>query len=399
MRLTLTRIAIRAFIALLSAGLWLAGRLGREQKPSKDESLQVLLTGTFYSDNWLETHLRPLSLSQRVGRLTMVAASPVPDIPGVEAIYPDSRLVRMLGKTTARLVTFARVALNRRPDVIGGFHLLLNGFVSLMLARATGARSMYICGGGTREVAGGGYGTENQIFRRLGRPSGYVERKLMAAAINFDYLITMGSSVRDYFIEHGAKGRVEVVPGGFDANLFHPSTQTADYDLVLVGRLSPVKRVDVFIDALAHAGNTGLRGVIVGDGPSGQELRGKAQKAGAAERICFAGWQSDVHRWLRRSRAFILTSDSEGLSQAMIQAMLCGLPVIVSDVGDLKDLVVNGRNGFLVNPGDVDGFAEKAEHVCGNEELRASMGGQARLDALRLSTTNVAAQWDAIFSG
>ena len=399
MQLTLTRAAIRAFVALLSAGLWLAERLGRDRKPSTGESLQVLLTGTFYSDNWLETHLRPLSLSHRIGHITMVAASPVPDIPGVEAVYPSARLVRVLGRTTARLVTFARVALKRKPDVIGGFHLLLNGLASLMLARATGARSMYICGGGRREVAGGGYATENQIFRRLGRPSDYVERKLLSAAIAFDYVITMGSSVRDYFIEHGAEGRVEVVPGGFDADLFHPATTTGEYDLVLVGRLSPVKRVDVFIDVLAHAGNTALRGLIVGDGPSGQEIRGRAERAGAADRIHFAGWQSDVHAWLRRGRAFMLTSESEGLSQAMVQAMLCGLPVIVSDVGDLKDLVVSGRNGFLVTPGDVDDFAEKAGRVCGDEELRSSMGRQARLDALRLSMPNVAVQWDTIFSG
>jgi L-malate glycosyltransferase len=399
MRLTLTRTAIRAFAALIAAALWLAGRFGRDRRPLPDEPLQVLVTGTFYSDNWLETHLRPLSLSRRVGHITMVAASPVPEIPGVEAVYPDPRLVRSLGKTTARLVTFARVAVERKPDVIGGFHLLLNGLTSLMLARATGARSMYICGGGEREITGGGYATENQVFRRLGGPSDYVERKLIAAAIAFDYVITMGSSVRDYFIGQGARGRVEVVPGGFDADLFHPSTQTPEYDLVLVGRLSPVKRVDVFIDVLTHTGNTGLRGVIVGDGPSGPELRERAQRSCAADRIHFAGWQSDVHTWLRRSRGFLLTSESEGLSQAMVQAMLCGLPVIVSDVGDLRDLVVNGRNGFLATPGDVRAFAEKAGHLCGNEALRSTLGEQARLDALRLSMTNVALQWDLIFSG
>lgn len=399
MKDVLSRTAIRAFVAVLSAALALAARFGRQQSALRREPLHVMLTGTFYSDNWLETHLRPLGRSRRVGRVTMVAVTPVPEMPGVEAVYPDPRLIRVLGKTTARLLTFVRAAIRQKPDVIGGFHLLINGLIAQLVARATGARSMYICGGGVREIEGGGYATENAIFRRLGRPSNYVERKLLAAALEFDYVITMGSSVRDYFVSQGASGRVEVVPGGFDANVFHPATAEPEYDLVLVGRLSPVKRVDVFIDVLARADNSDLTGVVVGDGPSGPELRDQARRGGVADRIHFAGWQANVDAWLRKSRVFVLTSESEGLSQAMVQAMMCGLPVIVSNVGDLKDLVMNDRNGFLVAPGDIDDCADKVARVCGDPTLCASLGEQARLDSLRLSMSNVACQWDDILSG
>jgi glycosyltransferase involved in cell wall biosynthesis len=290
-------------------------------------------------------------------------------------------------------------AFRHKPDIVGGFHLLINGLLALLVARAAGSRSMYICGGGVREIEGGGYATENQIFRRLGQPSAYVERKLLAAAVTFDYLITMGASVRDYLLAHGASGRVEVVPGGFDADAFKPATAEPEYDLITVGRLSPVKRVDVFIDVLSRPHNVRLRGLVVGDGPSGTALRERAKRCGTADRIHFAGWQTDVAAWLRRSRVFVLTSESEGLSQAMVQAMLCSLPVIVSNVGDLKDLVVNGRNGFLVEPGNVDDCADKVALVCGDDALRTSLGEQARLDALRLSMPNVAARWDAILSG
>ena len=399
MRRALIRTTIRAFVALFSAVLSLAARFGHSKRPLPAEPLHVLLTGTFYSDNWLETHLLPLGRSLRVRQVTMVAVTPVPEMPGVEAVYPHPRLVRFVGKTTARLVTFFHIAVRRKPDILGGFHLLINGLVALLAARMTGARSMYICGGGVREIEGGGHATENQIFRRLGGPSGYVERKLLTAAITFDYIITMGSSVRDYFIASGASGRVEVVPGAFDAETFQPATVAAEYDLVTVGRLSPVKRVDVFVDVLARADNRHLTGLVVGDGPSGPELRDRAHRLGVADRIRFAGWQHDVEAWLRRSRVFLLTSESEGLSQAMVQAMLCGLPVIVSDVGDLADLVVDGRNGFLVRPGSVEDCACKVKAVCGDETLRSSLGAQARLDALRLSTPNVADRWNDILSG
>ncbi len=391
------RSAVIAFTALLSGAIRLAERLGPRQRPLPTEGAHVVLTGTFYTDNWLETHLRPMARSSSVRRITMVAASEVPNIAGVEAVYPARWLVRLCGKTIARLVTFVRVAVRSRADVVGGFHLLINGLIALLVARATGARSLYICGGGLREVEGGGYATENQVFRRLRYPSRYVERKLVEAATRFDYIVTMGESVRRFFEQAGATGHVVVVPGGFDADLFAPADAAPDYDLVLVGRLSRVKRVDVLIEAVARFRGP-VRAAIVGDGPDRGELMALAEARGVKDCFDFVGWQQDVHAWLKRSRVFVLTSESEGLSQAMVQAMLCALPVVVSNVGDLGDLVRDGSNGYLVAPASVDAFAEKLELLCGDEALRRALGSRARRDAMRLSTPNVSAQWDGILS-
>jgi glycosyltransferase involved in cell wall biosynthesis len=392
----LVRTAIRVFTGALAWLSSVAALLGPRQKPLPKDGLHVVLTGTFYSDNWLETHLRPMGESRVIRLVTMVAAAPVPAMPGVDAVYPNPRLTRILGKSTARVVTFAIVAVRTRADVVGGFHLLINGLIALLVARARGCRSMYICGGGIREVEGGGYATENQIYRRLETPSPYVERKLMQSALAFDYLVTMGESVRDFFVSRGASGRVVVVPGGFDADLFSPAVSPPTYDVILVGRMSPVKRIDILIQAMQTLQDSSIRAVIVGDGPSSAGLRSLADECGVADRIDFVGWQSDVHSWLQKSRIFVLTSESEGLSQAMVQAMLCGLPVVVADVGDLKDLVTDGSNGFLIAPGSVEECAGKISLLCGNDQLWRRLGAQARADALRLSTANVAAQWDGI---
>lgn len=397
MKRAILRSAIVAFTALLCGAIRLAERLGPRRGPLPAEGAHIVLTGTFYTDNWLETHLRPLACSSSVRRITMVAASKVPEIAGVEAVYPARWLVRLSGRTLARLATFVRVAISSRADVVGGFHLLINGLVALLVARAIGARSLYICGGGLREIEGGGYATENQVFRRLQHPSPYVERKLLDAATRFDYIVTMGESVRGFFEQAGAQGQVVVVPGGFDADLFAPAEAAPDYDLVLVGRLSRVKRVDVLIDAVARLRGP-VRAAIVGDGPDRGELTALAQARGVIDRVDFVGWQQDVHAWLKRSRVFVLTSESEGLSQAMVQAMLCALPVVVSDVGDLGDLVRDGSNGYLVAPASVEAFAQKLDLLCGDEELRRTLGNRARDDALRLSTPKVAAQWDGILS-
>ena len=66
---------------------------------------------------------------------------------------------------------------------------------------------------------------------------------------DLDFLITMGASVQQFFADHGATGEVSVMPGGFDEVVFCPSNETATFDLVTVGRLSPVKRIDRLINA------------------------------------------------------------------------------------------------------------------------------------------------------
>ena len=138
----------------------------------------MLLTGTFHSDNWIRAHLGPLSASSSVGRITMVATTPLPQLDKVVAIYPPRWLRRVAGEIPARLLTFGAVALRTRPDVVGGFHLLVNGLVAAMVARMTGARSWYFCVGGLTELQDGGVWGENRYFARLVKPHRAVEREL-----------------------------------------------------------------------------------------------------------------------------------------------------------------------------------------------------------------------------
>lgn len=398
MKQVFVRFAIRVFTGLITGAIGIAARIGPAPKPLPSTGLHVLLTGTFYSDNWIETHLRPMGQASSIARVTMVASTPVPELPGVEPVYASPRLVRLVGSSAARLLVFMHVAVRQRPDVIGGFHLLINGLLAILLARILRRKSLYFCGGGARELEGGGHLTENSIYRRLGSPSPYVEGRLRAAVTRCDFIITMGNSVKAYFLDAGAFGHVEVLPGGFDAVRFQPGKEPPKYDLVLVGRLSPVKRVDILLLAMKEIADSSIRAVVVGDGPSRQMLSELAENCGISGQVDFVGWQDDVGAWLRQSRIFVLTSDSEGLSQAMVQAMLCGLPAVVTHVGDLQDLVVDGANGYLIEPGNVAACAARIRGLLAEPGLRDTLGEQARADAARLSVDSVATAWDRILT-
>jgi L-malate glycosyltransferase len=395
------RLVVRLITALFIGALRLLARASRRRLVPASGAT-VLLTGTFYTDAWITTHLRPLAAAAACAKVIMVASRPLPHMLKVEAAYPPRWLRALAGASGSRTVYFVFLALRLRPDVVGGFHILLNGLLAAVLAPIIGARSLYFCGGGQREIEGGGYRTENRLYRRLAYPDPLVERWLIDAARRFDIIVTMGSSGRDYFLAMHPRGRVVIVPGGFDDQLFAPAVdRQVRYDLVLVGRLSPVKRVDLLLRTMASLRDRGLalQAVVVGDGPSRPDLERVTAALGLSKNVSFVGFRDDVNVWLQASRVFILTSESEGLSQAMIQGMLCGLPVVVTNVGDLRDLVDHGRSGLLIDEPHEQRLLAELESLFGKPELIPAMGLAARAKARSLSVDSVSRRWSEYLAG
>lgn len=384
------------YSVLMQVAKW----IGPRKRQVGEEGYDILLTGTFYSDNWIKSHLRPLAMSKQCGRVRMVATSIVPKIEKVDAIYPPSWLVSSIGAVPARLLTFAYVGIRTRSHFMGGFHLLVNGLTAALLARILGSRSLYFCGGGPREVVGGGYSTESRLFRKLRSPDEVIEKQLLKAVSEFDLVITMGNSAIEYFQQHGVKAEFHVVAGGKDSAHFYPSHENPAADLILVGRLSQIKRVDIFIKAIKHAQVTrpNISAIIVGDGPVRGDLEQLASDLKVERNIQFVGQQSNIEEWLRKAKVFVLTSDSEGLSLALMEAMMCGLPAVVSNVGDLEDLIEDGINGFLINEHTPEAFANRFIELLENDEKLATFKKATQKSARQYETHAVSILWDKILA-
>jgi L-malate glycosyltransferase len=394
------RYFIRGVLGVYQVLLRLTAPVNCLLKPKRKAAYDILLTGNFYSDNWIYAQLMPLTLSQKVGKIRMVAEQEVPPMQKVHAVYPPELLSRLVGKDIARLLTFSWLSVSSRPDAIGGFHLLVNGLLAILLARLTRARSVYICGGGPREVDGGGFNCENRIFGRLSGADSVIEKQLIDAVSHADLVVARGGGTISYFRKKGAKSRFEFIPAGIDGSSYFPAKSEIVYDLIIVGRLTEIKRVDIFLRAIEHVSKNipDIKAAVVGDGPLMQELCSMSDEFGLTERVSFLGHREDINGLLNKSRIFMLTSDSEGLSQAMIQAMLCGLPVVVSNVGDLSELVSNGVNGYLIDEQDPKRFAEAIMKLNSlPEEQFSQMNIEARKAALRCDINSVAESWNNIF--
>lgn len=397
-RLSVLHLGIRALMGCYGIAMSLAKLVGPKKRPAGVQGYEILLTGTFYSDNWISSHLRPLAQSRYCARIRVVTIYPIAPIDKVQVVVPPAWLVRIVGGVPARLLTFIWIGVRERPHFVGGFHLLFNGLMAALLGRFIGARSLYFCVGGPAEVLGGGIQSENRLFEKLETPDTVVERQLLQAVGGFDLIVTMGSTAKQFYQSHGIAAPIQVVSGGLDASRYSPASTAATTDLVFVGRLAPIKRVDLFLQAIKQIQGKmpDISAVVVGDGQMRDSLERLASELGISRNIRFVGQQPDVGTWLRQARIFVLTSDSEGLSLALIEAMLCGLPAVVSRVGDLGDLVEDGVSGYLVSERSADAFAMRLLELLENNDRREQFSRAARQAAKRYEISACTQLWDSI---
>ncbi len=390
---------VRALLRLHRVAIGLAGLIGRRRRPMPD-TCDVLLTGTFHSANWIAAHLEPLAEASRCRRVWIVTTFPVEPDEKIVVVHPPGWLRRLIGEVPSRLLMGVWMGIRRRFDVVGGFHLLMNGLTAGVVARLAGARSLYIATGGPAEILDGGIWAENRIFSKMETPDPVVEAQLVRAVHGFDLIVTRGPRARQFLRDRGVASACRVMTGGIDGRRFHPGQGARDIDVLLVGRLAAIKRVDVLLCALAEVARSRptLTAVVVGDGEQRAELERLADKLGLSGNVQFVGRQDNVADWYRRSRVFALTSDSEGMALSLLEAMLCGVPAVVSDVGELADVVDNGVNGWLVPRRDVAGFAERIEMLLSDEATWSRFSEQARRAGLAHETGAISAKWDAILA-
>jgi len=389
------RITIGTYLLLLTAAKWFGPNIKRTQER---EQFDILLTGSFYADNWLLSHICPLATSKECSRVILVTNYAVPHLDKVEVIQPSKFLTKLLGLVPSRLITFFWIALRKKPQIIGGFHLLFNGLAALLVAKCIGAQSMYFCVGGPTETLYGGR-SENRLFGKLEQPDPLLTDWLLKAVSSFDQIITMGSRAIHYFQERGVQTRFNIVSGAINTQKFYPATQEDKiFDLILVARLSPVKCIDLFLQVIHQLKFNFplLKVAIIGDGPLLNKLEFQSKNFNIDKNVDFLGHQKDVETWLRKSKIFVLTSSSEGLALAMMEAMMCGLPAVVPHVGDLDNLVTNGINGFLITGRSPQEFATRIQDLLIDDDKLRSFSIAASMSARRYSPETITALWDNI---
>jgi glycosyltransferase involved in cell wall biosynthesis len=124
--------------------------------------------------------------------------------------------------------------------------------------------------------------------------------------------------------------------------------------------------------AIAHAAF-----VIIGNGPEKEKLELQIKESGIKNKIFLAGKLPDARKYLAAFDVFVLPSVKEGFPWALLEAMAAKLPVITTNVGAVPEIIEDGKNGFMVEPGKPELIAQKIKELIGDERLRQELGIQA----------------------
>jgi glycosyltransferase involved in cell wall biosynthesis len=213
-----------------------------------------------------------------------------------------------------------------------------------------------------------------------------LSRFMLPAALRCDRFVALTETVERELIEAGVPGeRIVRIPNGIDPE--HEASRTGDEPhrparVVFVGRLHEQKAVDILLRAAALIGRQrpqrDLRVDLVGDGPLGNELTALARELGIAEIVGFHGDRDDVTSFLRAADVFVLPSRAEGISNALLEAMAFGLPVVASAVPGNTDVIEHEENGLLVEVDDPVALAAAILRVLDEADLRERLGRRAR---------------------
>jgi glycosyltransferase involved in cell wall biosynthesis len=229
-----------------------------------------------------------------------------------------------------------------------------------------------------------------------------------------DWAIANSQAGKDYLVQRGINpSRIKVIYNGINLSRLNPDSaaiQSIKQRLNLppggkvvgiLARLFPNKNHKLFLRAAAFISEKipSTRFAIVGDGPLRTELEELCMNLGIASKVVFFGEQQDVGTYLSAFDIATLTSNTEGCSNSLLEAMALGRPVVTTDVGGNREVVLHGETGFLLPPGNVEELVKAITTLLENQETADSMGQKAQEFLFhRFSLENMVSQYEALYS-
>ncbi len=263
------------------------------------------------------------------------------------------------------------------------------GFPSGLLAYLFRSRMPYIVSVRGSDVPG--YNKRFALDYILLRP--FLKRIYSSASA----VVANSRGLSNLFHEQFPHLNAPVIPNGIDTEAFapQPKSNTNGLSLVTVARLIPRKGIDLLIRACAEINREQIlfNCHIIGDGPEEDNLKKMSQELGVAERVHFHGRMNkeSVAGFLPKCDIFVLPSYAEGMSNAALEAMGCGLPLLLTDTGGSRELV--DGNGRIIPTGDASELADVLRDWYVKPELVNSMGQRSRICANAFSWTSVAQRY------
>ncbi|HPN96140.1 MAG TPA: glycosyltransferase family 4 protein [Candidatus Moranbacteria bacterium] len=218
-------------------------------------------------------------------------------------------------------------------------------------------------------------------------------------------VISNSQGLKELALKSSPKKEIGVIFNGININDFRPdgSRKPEDRFIITNGatRLTARKGTEYLIRAifLLIKKYPQIRLKIIGDGSDSEDLKKLSCKLKLEKNIEFLGRvpHEDVQKYYQEASVFVLPSLNEGMSNAMLEALSSGLPILATDTGGTKELIREGENGFIIKMRDSADIAEKIEKLIEDKNLRQKMAQNSREMAKKLSWKNVADKYYQLY--
>jgi len=269
-----------------------------------------------------------------------------------------------LSKSIPSLIRLLFLMRRIRPDIVHTFFPDSNS-VGILIAKLAGVKNLI---SSRRDM---GYDLTSKVITRLKIANRFVP-----------FIVANCRAVEEQAIrlENIREQKIRVIYNGILEDVYAEIMDRKEEKDPIIGIVAnlnrPIKRVDLFVKAarIIHKDFPNAKFWIVGDGPLRKELEELTSKNGLNSSLVFWGRRDDVHKLLSQITIGVISSDTEGLSNSIMEYMQMGLPVVATDVGGNRELVNHGVTGYLVPPNDEEALAEKIIKLLKEPKSMTQMG-------------------------
>jgi glycosyltransferase involved in cell wall biosynthesis len=310
----------------------------------------------------------------------------------------NNRMIRMLGGILYVISLGTYLFLHGREyDIIHVHQFLYPAFVSALIGQKILKKPVLVksaSSGGTSDI---------KLLRKV--PLGSLQLDFLLKEV--EILVAVSKATAHDFKEIGySESRISYIPNGVEIPIPGKTNYDRVIQVITVTRLSQEKGVDILLrswtEVVREIGN--LRLFIVGDGPLDSQLKALSRSLGIGASVDFVGMVEDASKFLGATDLFVLSSRSEGMSNALLEAMSYGIPCIATQVGGNSELLgaenheisrggyILAENGLLINPDDVRGLTEAILFFIRDHHKREEMGRRGRQYIERNHSIDLVAQ-------
>ncbi|MBC7836974.1 glycosyltransferase [Acetobacteraceae bacterium] len=241
-------------------------------------------------------------------------------------------------------------------------------------------------------------------------PFPYLVRRFSAWYYNRCAFVTVPSEkLRKELIDHGFHRASVIISNHVPADVFRPlfKEQCKEYlgisgkTVLIFGRIAREKNLEVALEVFEEViKRTQATLVFVGDGPHRTALENKIKEMGLESYVRFLGVLrgEKLVEAINCGDVFLMTSLSENQPMSMLQAMACGLPVVVANAGGPPEYVEEGKSGYIVEPNNTTAFAGRVLEILQNDEHAQALGEGGRVLSLQFSPESITAEFQEVYT-